>query len=58
MAMILITHDIGLVANMADRVIVMYAGQIVEEAPVQELFTAPKTSLYKSIAGYGAHDTG
>ena len=38
MAMILITHDIGLVANMADRVIVMYAGQIVEEAPVQELF--------------------
>lgn len=42
MAMILITHDIGLVANMADRVIVMYAGQIVEEAPVQELFEKPK----------------
>ena len=42
MAMILITHDIGLVANMADRVIVMYAGQIVEEAPVQELFVKPK----------------
>ena len=42
MAMILITHDIGLVANMADRVIVMYAGQIVEEAPVQELFKNPR----------------
>ena len=42
MAMILITHDIGLVANMADRVIVMYAGQIVEEASVQELFEKPK----------------
>ena len=38
MAMILITHDIGLVAHMADRVIVMYAGQIIEEAPVRELF--------------------
>lgn len=38
MSMILITHDIGLVANMADRVLVMYAGQIVEEAGVKELF--------------------
>lgn len=41
MAMILITHDIGLVANMADRVLVMYAGQIIEEAPVGELFGNP-----------------
>lgn len=41
MSMILITHDIGLVANMADRVIVMYAGQIIEEAPVKELFKNP-----------------
>lgn len=42
MSMILITHDIGLVANMADRVLVMYAGQIIEEAPVRELFENPK----------------
>ncbi len=40
-AMILITHDIGLVAQMADRVMVMYAGQIVEEAEVHELFDRP-----------------
>lgn len=42
MAMILITHDIGLVANTADRVIVMYAGQIIEEASAKELFAHPK----------------
>ena len=41
MAMILITHDIGLVANMADRVMVMYAGQMIEEAPSGELFRNP-----------------
>ena len=42
MSMILITHDIGLVANTADRVIVMYAGQIIEEASSEELFSNPK----------------
>ena len=41
MAVILITHDIGLVAQMADRVLVMYAGQIVESADVIELFEKP-----------------
>ncbi|MDY3250575.1 MAG: ABC transporter ATP-binding protein [Candidatus Choladocola sp.] len=41
MAMILITHDIGLVANMADRVLVMYAGQIIEQAPAEKLFRHP-----------------
>ena len=49
MAMILITHDIGLVANMADRVIVMYAGQIVEEAPLQELFGEPKHPYTRAL---------
>jgi oligopeptide/dipeptide ABC transporter ATP-binding protein len=38
----LITHDLGVVAEMADNVVVMYAGKIVEEAPVNELFEAPK----------------
>lgn len=41
MSIILITHDIGLVARMADRVLVMYAGQLIEEAPVNELFKSP-----------------
>lgn len=42
MSIILITHDIGVVARMADRVLVMYAGQLIEEAPVRELFKNPK----------------
>jgi len=41
MAMILITHDMGVVAHMADRVLVMYAGQIIEQAPVKDLFESP-----------------
>lgn len=41
-AIILITHDLGLVAEMADRVLVMYAGQVVEEADVFELFERPR----------------
>jgi oligopeptide/dipeptide ABC transporter ATP-binding protein len=39
---ILITHDLGVIAEMADNVVVMYAGKVVEEAPVNELFEAPK----------------
>jgi len=41
MAMILITHDLGIVARVADRVAVMYAGEIVEQAPVAQLFDRP-----------------
>ena len=41
MAVMLITHDLGVVAETAQRVVVMYAGRVVEEAPVQELFTNP-----------------
>jgi oligopeptide/dipeptide ABC transporter ATP-binding protein len=40
MAVLLITHDLGIVAGRADRVAVMYAGQIVEEAPTERLFTS------------------
>ena len=49
MSMILITHDIGLVANMADRVLVMYAGQIIEEAPVAELFKNPRHPYTRAL---------
>jgi oligopeptide/dipeptide ABC transporter ATP-binding protein len=42
LALLLITHDLGVVAEMADRVAVMYAGRIVEEAPVRDLFRDPK----------------
>ncbi|WP_289141384.1 ABC transporter ATP-binding protein [uncultured Brevibacillus sp.] len=42
MSILLITHDLGIAAEMADRMIVMYAGRIVEQAPTQKLFTKPK----------------
>jgi oligopeptide/dipeptide ABC transporter ATP-binding protein len=42
LALLLITHDLGVVAEMADRVAVMYAGRIVEQAGVKELFRDPK----------------
>jgi len=41
-AILLITHDLGVVAEMAQRVVVMYAGRKVEEAPVGELFAHPR----------------
>jgi peptide/nickel transport system ATP-binding protein len=42
MAVMLITHAMGVVAETAQRVVVMYAGKVVEEAPVQELFARPR----------------
>jgi peptide/nickel transport system ATP-binding protein len=42
MAIVLITHDLGVVADIADRVVIMYAGQKVEEAAVDELFAHPQ----------------
>jgi len=58
-AVILITHDLGVVAETADRVAVMYAGQIVEEADVSELFNHPEhpytQGLIASIPVLGEH---
>ncbi|WP_299867057.1 ABC transporter ATP-binding protein [uncultured Hoeflea sp.] len=42
MAIIWITHDLGVIAGIADRVMVMYAGQVVEEGPVDEIFKDPR----------------
>ena len=42
MAIVLVTHDLGVVADMADEIAVMYAGQIVESAPAERVFSAPE----------------
>ncbi|WP_051852871.1 ABC transporter ATP-binding protein [Streptomyces aureocirculatus] len=42
MAMILVTHDLGVIANRVDRVAVMYAGRVAEQAPVRALFARPR----------------
>ena len=49
MALLLITHDMGLVAQMADRVMVMYAGQIIEEGTVFEIFDHPSHPYTKAL---------
>jgi oligopeptide/dipeptide ABC transporter ATP-binding protein len=51
MALLLITHDMGVVAECADDVAVMYAGQIVEQAPVDELFAAPEHPYTEALLG-------
>ncbi len=50
-AIILITHDLGVVAEMCDRVDVMYAGRIVEKAPIVELFQNPKHPYTAALIG-------
>ena len=61
-AIVLITHDLGVVAEMAQRVVVMYAGRKVEEAPVAALFARPRhpytQGLLHSIPRLGATATG
>jgi peptide/nickel transport system ATP-binding protein len=49
MGIIMITHDLGVVAEVCDRVIVMYAGKIVEQADVKELFGSPKHPYTKGL---------
>ncbi|WHY87423.1 ABC transporter ATP-binding protein [Neobacillus novalis] len=48
-SMLLITHDLGVVAEMADYVVVMYAGKVVEEGPVLELFKNPQHPYTKGL---------
>ena len=49
MATLLITHDLGVIAEQCDEVVVMYAGRIVERAPVKELFAEPKHAYTKGL---------
>ncbi len=54
-AIVLITHDMGVVAENADRVVVMYAGRKVEEAPVDDLFDRPGHPYTKGLLGSIPH---
>ena len=54
-AIILITHDLGVVAEMAQRVVVMYGGRKVEEAPVGELFAHPRHPYTRGLLGSMPH---
>jgi oligopeptide transport system ATP-binding protein len=49
MGLILITHDMGVVADVADRISVMYAGRIVEEAPVYDIYARPAHPYTKAL---------
>ena len=50
-AVVLITHDLGVVAEVADEVVVMYAGRVVEQAPVQQLFEQPQHPYTVGLLG-------
>ncbi|MFK4788298.1 dipeptide ABC transporter ATP-binding protein [Microbacterium sp. ZW T5_56] len=52
---VLITHNMGVVADLADRVIVMYRGDIVEQAPVRELFAAPQQEYTRELLAAVPH---
>ena len=49
MAIIWITHDLGVIANIADRVLVMYGGQVVEHGPVKDLFADPRHPYTRAL---------
>jgi peptide/nickel transport system permease protein len=51
MAIVIITHDLGVVADLCDRVAVMYAGQVVETADVETLFTDPVHPYTRALLG-------
>ncbi|MGQ4333410.1 dipeptide/oligopeptide/nickel ABC transporter permease/ATP-binding protein [Streptomyces hayashii] len=55
MAIMLVTHDLGVVADMCDRVVVMYAGQVAERAGVQELFGDPHHPYTRALLASNPH---
>ena len=58
MAIVWITHDLGVIAGIADRVMVMYGGQVVEQAPVKELFANPQHPYTRALLQTIPHVTG
>jgi peptide/nickel transport system ATP-binding protein len=55
MAVLLITHDLGVVANMADEVVVIYHGEIMESGPVKDIFTNPQHPYLKALLAAVPH---
>ena len=51
MSMLLITHDIGVVAEVADRVVVMQGGRVVEHGPWEQVIRAPREAYTKALIG-------
>jgi len=49
MALVMITHDLGVIAETVDRVVVMYGGQVMEEGPVQQIFDAPRHGYTRQL---------
>ena len=49
LALLLITHDFGVIAEMADRVVVMHRGRLVEEGPVRQILRAPTHEYTQSL---------
>jgi oligopeptide/dipeptide ABC transporter ATP-binding protein len=58
MAMILVTHDLGIVAETCDRVSVMYAGRLVETGPVEAIFTHPRHAYTDALLRSMPHGDG
>jgi peptide/nickel transport system permease protein len=55
MAMLLVTHDWGVIADVCDRAVVMYAGQIVEQSPLQEIFSHPRHPYTAALLASNPH---
>ena len=51
LSVLFVTHDLGVVAEIADRIVVMYRGKIVEEGTVSEIFNNPKHPYVKGLFG-------
>jgi len=58
MALVIVSHDFGVIAEAADRVLVMYAGRVVEEAPVDALFRAPRHPYTSALMASVPPETG
>src|SRR5207237_1830373 len=62
MSLLLITHDLGVVAETCDQVVVMYAGRVVERAAAKDLFAQPRhpytAGLLRSVPAFGERSAG